>query len=227
MKIKDIEIELRELSNKNSKKYIDKVVPNINNSLGVRIPDLRKLGKVIAKDNYKDFLDSFPDTYFEYKVLKGIVLGYASDDIEVILDYVRKFLPLISDWAVNDIFCSSFKICKRYPKEVWNFLMEYVTLDKEYYNRFIVVMFLNYYLDDEYIDRVLEIIVKLKNEGYYSKMAISWALATTYTKYPNKVLELLRNNKLDKWIHNKTIQKCIESYKVSKTDKEILRKLKR
>jgi 3-methyladenine DNA glycosylase AlkD len=227
MKMIEIEKELIRLSNEKNKEYIDKVVPNINNSLGVRIPELRKLARVIVKDNYKDFLDNFPNTYFDYVVLKGIVLGYVNDDIDVILDYVRKFIPLINDWAVNDIFCSSFKICKKYPDKVWNFLMNYVDVDNEYYNRLVAVMLLNYYLTDDYIDKALDVLCKLNNQGYYNKMAISWAFATAYTKYPDKALEIIKSNKLDKWIHNKTIQKCLDSYKVSKDDKGILRNLKR
>lgn len=226
MRIEDLERELILLSSKNNKLYIDKVVGKKEDIFGVSIPNLRKIGKKVVKEDYKDFFDNCPNTYFEYRMLKGIVLGYAKDDIEIILNYVKKFVLIIDDWALNDVFCSGFKICRKYLDRVWDFLMEYVSVDEEYPQRMVAVMLLNYYLNDEYIDRTLDVFTKLKNNGYYTKMAVAWGVATAYCKYPDKVLKLLDSKKLDNWVHNKAIQKCIESLKVSDRDKEMLRNLK-
>lgn len=226
MEIKKIEQELFKLSTNNEKKYITKVVPNINNVIGVKVPDLRKLARTITKTDYSTFLKSIDKSYFEYEMLTALVIGYAKDDIDIILKYAKDFIPTIDNWAVNDIFCQNFKIAKKYPDKVLNFLKQYIYSDKEFEQRVVAVILLSHYLTDNYIDIVLDILIRLKHPGYYTKMAVAWAVATAYCKYPTKTLSIIKNKQLDTWTHNKAIQKCIESYRVTKEDKIILKKLK-
>lgn len=93
--------------------------------------------------------------------------------------------------------------------------------------RFAAVALMDFFLNDEYIDRVLEIYRRISLDAYYVKMGVAWALSVCYVKYPEKTLALLKEGALDPWTHNKAIQKCRESFRVSKEDKEMLKELKR
>lgn len=99
--------------------------------------------------------------------------------------------------------------------------------DKEYEIRFGVVMAMAHYIDEEYIDNVLQWMDRISHEGYYVKMAVAWALSVCYVKFPQKTMNYLKENHLDDFTYNKALQKIIESYRVSTEDKEIIRSMKR
>ena len=147
--------------------------------------------------------------------------------IEETKKYLERFIPKIDSWAVCDVVCSSLKITKSHQKEMWNFLEQYINSKKEFEIRFSIVMYLNYYLNDDYIDKVIKNINNIKSEKYYVQMAIAWLLSAAYVKQRTKILEYLKKNELDTFTHNKAIQKIIESYRVSKEEKDFIRTLKR
>lgn len=226
MKLEEVNKRLEELSGVNSK-YYGNVIPGKKPDMGVRIPELRKIAKEIAKDNYREFLDNNTFDTFELETLQAFVIGYAKDDINVLLDYVKKFIPMIHDWSVNDSLCQNFKIARKYQKEVYDFLMEYADSENEYEVRVVAVMLMSHFLNDEYIDRVIKVLDSLKCRDYYSKMGVAWAVATVMAKYRDKCFEYMKVSRLDDWTYNKSIQKMVESYRVNEEDKEILKKMKR
>ena len=204
--------------------------------LGVRIPELRKLAKKIAKDDYRKFLEENPMDFFEMESLQAMVIGYAKDKLEVILKYAEDFIPKIHDWSVNDSFCQTFKIAEKFPEECWNFFMQFAPSKKEFEVRVLAVILMSHFLNDEYIDRVISVLDSLytgssaeKNDFYYAKMGVAWALATIAAKYPEKCLYYMegRENHLDDWTFNKTIQKSCESFRVSNDVKEKMKSLRR
>ena len=148
-------------------------------------------------------------------------------DLSVILKYVKDFIPHINDWSVNDTFCQTFKIAKKYQKEVWDFLMNYVNSNKEFELRVVVVMMMCHFINDEYINSVIEFIDQTKHSGYYYKMGCAWCLQVIMVKYPDLCYNYLLNNHLDDWTFNKAISKMIESYRISNDMKDKIRKLKR
>lgn len=226
MTIKEINEALFELAGPNIK-YYSNVIPNSKPLLGVKVPELRKLAKKIAKDNYRDFLQNNPMDTYELEMLQAFVIGYARDDISVLLKYFRNMVPYIHDWAVNDALCQTFSIARRYPEETYNMLMEYKDSDSEFEVRVVAVTLMSHFLNDSYIDRVIETMDVLKADDYYAKMGIAWAVATIMAKYSEKCFAYMKNCHLDDWTYNKSIQKMIESYRVSDADKIILRKMKR
>ena len=119
----ELEPCLKSLASAHQAKFSSSLTPNCKPMLGVRLPELRKIAKEIAKENYREFLEECPDTWFEYETLQAYVLGYAKDDIEVILSYADRFLPKIKDWSVNDSFCQNFTIARKYPERVFDWLM--------------------------------------------------------------------------------------------------------
>lgn len=208
--------------------------PGTDHIIGVRLPILRKLAKEIAKKDWREYLEKIKKQhmeaerlYFEEIMLAGMVIGYAKGNREEILKYVGDFVPLIDNWAVCDSFCSGLKFTKTNKSIVWEFLQPYLFSNEEFQIRFGVVMLLNYYIEEEYIDRVLDILGNIKHDGYYVKMAVAWAISMCFVKYDTKTMCFLEKNELDDFTHNKGIQKIIESLQVDKETKERLKKMKR
>ena len=220
----------KKLFEKQDVKYKDfhsNLCPNVDKIIGVRIPQLRIMAKEIASSEYKEFLENAQDEYYEELVLQGLVIGYAKISIEETFEYLQKFVPKINSWAVCDTTCSNLKITKKHMQEMWNFLGQYINSDKEYEIRFALVMYLNYFLTDEYIDEILQKIDKIENKEYYVQMAIAWLVSFAYIKQREKTEVFLQKNNLDEFTQNKSIQKICESYRVSKEDKERVRKYKK
>ena len=150
-----------------------------------------------------------------------------NEDINTILKYVEKYVPKIYNWAICDTFCAGLKITKKYKKEMWEFIQKYLKSDKEFEIRFAIVMILDYYIDEQYLQKDFEIFEQIKNECYYVKMAIAWAISICLINYYDETIKYLKQCKLDNWTYNKSIQKAIESYRISDDKKEFLRKLKK
>lgn len=219
--------KLFEMQDLKYKKFSETLCPNTTKIIGVRIPELRKLAKCIASQDYEKFLKYNSDEYQEELLLKGLVIGYANIPIKEIFEYLEEFIPKINSWAICDTTCSNLKITKRYMKEMWEFLEQYIKSEKEYEIRFALVMYLDYFITDEYIELIFERINKIKSKEYYVEMAIAWLLSFAYIKQKEKTLEYLKNNKLDKFTQNKSIQKICESYRVSDEEKKNIRKYKK
>lgn len=207
--------------------YNNKIVPGSKPSLGIRIPNLRKFSKELVKGNYKEFLDTNDFSLLELEILQSFVIGGIKRNIDETLFYMQEFVPKIHDWCVCDCLCQSLTAAREYPEKVWELLMEYAGSDGEFKQRVVAVVMLSHYLNDNYIDKVISVLDTLKNEGYYCKMGAAWAIATIMAKYPDKCFAYLRNNTLDDWTYNKSIQKMIESYRVAEEDKLLLHTMKR
>lgn len=225
--MENIRSRLFELQDLKYKEFHSKLCPNIDKIIGVRVPELRKIAKEIAKQDYKSFFEKTQDEYYEELAIHGLVIGYAKISIEETFKYLEEFIPKINSWAVCDTTCSNLKMTKKHMAEMWEFLDKYIKSQKEYQIRFAVVMYLNYYLTDEYIDYVLKNIDHITNKEYYVQMAIAWLISFAYIKQKDKTEKYLAKNNLDEFTQNKAIQKICESYRVSKEDKERIKKYKK
>lgn len=199
-----------------------KLLPGVDKSklIGVRMPKVRE----IARQAVKEHIDFEPE-YYEEVMVYGLKIGYERCSVQKHLEKLKDFVPMIDNWAVCDCCCSTYKFAKKYQKEVWDFIMPYLN-GSTYQIRFAVVMMMDYYLNDEYIDEVVDILLNLKSEEYYVNMALAWAFSVIYVKYKDKMLSILENKQLEVWVHNKTIQKICESFRVDKEDKNYLKTLK-
>lgn len=213
---------------KDYKKFSNSLIPNINNILGVRLPVLRKIAAEIYKtNNWQDFLKFNDCEFMEETMLQGMIVGLIKQEPEEILDYVKDFVPKINNWAVCDCFCSGLKFTRKNKQLVWEFIQPYFYSTEEYEIRFAYVMLLSHFIDNDYIDKILKLIDEFKDERYYAKMAAAWTLSICYVKFPQKTFDYLKVSRLKNWTFNKGIQKICESYRVNKTDKEILKTMKR
>ncbi|WP_091167499.1 DNA alkylation repair protein [Paenibacillus sp. 1_12] len=208
-------------------KFSAALIPNINNVLGVRLPELRKLAKIIAKGDWRTYLEQADNEYFEEIMLQGMVIGYVQTDLDELLRYAADFVPKIDNWSVCDSFCIGLKLTITNREPMWDFLQPYLLSNQEYDIRFGVVMLLDYYIEEEYISRVLQRLDNIKHEGYYVKMAVAWALSICYVKLPEPTMTYLKSNSLDKLTYNKALQKITESYRVDLETKKMIRSMKR
>lgn len=224
-----IEEKLFELQDKKYKDFHRKICNNSKlEIIGVRVPELRRLAQqIIAENEFKDFLENEDIKYYEQALLKGLVIGMAKMPFEETCSYLKKFIPIIDNWAVCDITCSSLKVTKKNMEKMWKFLYTYTKSNKEYELRFCIVMYLSYYIKKEYLNKIFNIIEYIKNDEYYTKMAIAWFISIAYIKQPEETIEFLKQTKIDNWTYNKALQKIIESYRVTPEDKELIKNMKK
>lgn len=225
--MENIRQKLFEMQDKKYQQFHSGLCPNVDDIIGVRIPELRKLAKQIAKENAQEYLELTQKKYYEERMLQGFIIGYMKSDLEERLKYLDQFVPVIDNWAICDCCCSTFKFTNKYPKEVWNYIQKYIKSSKEFELRFAIIMLIDYYLTEEYIDKVLKIYDNIQNEGYYVKMGVAWAISVAYVKFPKETMALLKNNNLDDFTYNKALQKMIESYRIDEKTKQILKEMKR
>lgn len=199
-----------------------------NNLIGVRTFELKKIAKYIAQNDYKEFIKCNKHEFYEENVIHGLILGYLKLDFLSLKPYIDEFLKYINNWAVCDLTVSNLKIFKNnnFKKIGFKEVKKYINNPNPWINRFGYVLILTYYINDDYIDKIFKLCENYK-DYYYVKMAIAWLISICYIKYREKTIIFLKNNKLDNWTYNKTIQKIIESNRVSNSDKDILRKMKK
>ena len=220
------------LLNNIDKKYLD-FSENLNickgiRSLGVRIPILREYAKSLSKNYSIEYLiNNIDDEYYEEVLLKGFIIGnYKNLSYVELTSYIDKHLEKVIDWSMCDTFAASLKITNKYLDNLWPYLIKKLNSNKEFTVRFAIVMILDYYINDSYKDKVFRIILSVKNNDYYVKMAISWLISYMFINYFDDTINFIKNNKLDNWILRKGITKAIESYRVSIDQKTILKKIR-
>ena len=231
----DIKIQIKEhilkLVDKKYKEFHSKLCPNTDNILGVRVPILRNYAKELSKNYTTDeLLKNIDNQYYEEIMLQGMIIGLSKEkDFEVIKKYIKDFVPKIDNWAICDVFCAGLKITKKYKEDMWDFIQTYLKSKNEFYLRFAIVMILDFYIEEEYLERNFEIFNNVRSDKYYVQMAIAWAISICLIKYYDKTIKYLKSKecKLDNFTYNKSLQKARESYRISKEQKEELQKMKK
>ena len=215
------------LDEKKDAKYRDfskKLTPGDFTMLGVRVPDMRKIAKNLTIEERESIIKLECDDIFEFKLIRGLVVADIKDVDKYKYEFER-FLPLIDNWAICDIFIGSSKIIKKDLEYFFQRCTELIKKDDEFLNRVAFVILLNYYLIDEYIDKTFDLIKDFKSDKYYANMALGWLISYLYIKYPTKTQEFLTNCNLDKTVLKMGIRKIKDSYRVSPENKEWLKKI--
>lgn len=162
------------------------------------------------------------------KTMRGIVIGLLkTESYEEFLTYSDDFVQRIDSWAVCDGFCANLKQTKKYKSEFFPHVCEYTKSDNPWIIRAGLVLMLDYYLEDEYIDTVLECCDNAKNPHYYVSMARAWLVATALAKCREQTMRYIKSNSLDNATFNKMIRKCVESFRIDDETKKYLKTLKR
>ena len=223
----EIQKELFSLQDKEYMKFSSKLTPNVpeDTIIGVRIPEIRKLAKKLVRNNeYEDFLKELPHKYYDENLLHGAIIS-ENKDFENCIELLDSFLPFVDNWAVCDTI--SPKIFKKHKKELIEKIKEWSQSDKTYTCRFGVEMLMTHFLDEDFKKEYLEMVANIHSEEYYVKMVVAWFFATALTKQWDYAVIYLENNRLDVWVHNKTIQKARESLRILEDKKGYLKGLKR
>ena len=211
------------------KKYRDfqkTLIPNINpNSLiGVRTPDLRNYAKKMVKENnYISFINDLPHEYFDENQLHAFIISEIKNYDECI-KYINDFLPYINNWTTCDQM--SPKVFKKYHSKLIKEIKKWIKSKHTYTIRFGILMLMMHFLDNDFKKEYLEMVLNIKSEEYYVNMMRAWYFATALAKQHDIVVEYITKQKLDTWTHNKTIQKAIESNRITNEEKEYLKKYK-
>ena len=210
-------------------KYADfqaKLTPGIprESFIGVRVPQVRTLAKSYYKDpESADFLRELPHQYYDENMLHGLVLSEMKD-FEACVKAVDAFLPYVDNWAVCDIM--SPKVFRKHKEELLPVIKRWVASDQVYTCRFGIEMLMSHYLDQDYKPEYLEIVAAVRSEEYYVNMMIAWFFATALAKQWDTVIPYIEEKRLEPWVHNKTIQKARESYRITPEQKEYLKGLR-
>ena len=202
----------------------------VNNSqyeiLGIRVPVLKNIAKDIAKTNIEEYLSINKGNYYEEVLIEGLVISKIKDE-GTFYKYFNKFIDKIDNWAICDSFSSSIKIVEKYPDKYFNICIDLINTNIEFKTRLGLIIILNHFINDENIDKILDIINNINSDKYYINMAIAWLVAELYIKQKDKTIEFIKNNNLDKFTQNKAISKINDSYRVTKEEKEYLKQFKK
>ena len=220
---------LEDLLENRDEKYADfnaRLIPNIERSriLGVRMPILRK----IVKSNYTEleengFLKELPHRYQEENLIHGIMISEIRN-LKLCIRDLDRFLPFVDNWAVCDVL--SPNVLKNNREETLRKVDLWLKSERVYTVRFAIGVLMQYFLDKEFNDKYLEKVARIENDDYYVKMMQAWYFATALAKQWGNAIVYLEQKKLKIWVHNKTIQKAIESRRISAENKKYLKALK-
>ncbi len=215
-------------SEENYATFSKKLIPDTRlEILGVRVPRIKNIAQSIKND--KNLIISFfneKHRYYEEQLLHGLLLQFSSEKIEVLISEIDKFLPQLDNWAVCDSTVASLKIFSKHRKEVLSKVLAWLNSQNPYIVRFGIVTLLDYFINDEYIDVSIKSVSLIKSNNYYVNMAIAWFLSVSLIKFYDKTLPLLLNKALPPFIHKKTIQKAIDSFRISPDKKIKLKSLR-
>ena len=218
---------LFELKEKEYADFQSRLTPGLDREhfIGVRIPKLRELVKLFGKTKEcKEFLRKLPHHYFEENMLHGLLIAEIKD-YDMCIAELEKFLPFIDNWAVCDVL--SPKVFKKHKTELFSEIRKWSDSKDTYICRFGIGMLMRYFLDEDFTPEHLKIPANIHSEEYYVNMMLAWYFATALAKQWKDTIVLLETGVLDKWVHNKTIQKARESFRITGAQKEYLKGLKR
>ena len=217
--------EIREylitLSEKDYQKFSSGLIPGVDNMLGIRLPQLRKVAKEIAKRDWETAMEE-PDYYFEERMLRGMVLSYASKDMDKMLPYIAEFIPMVDNWSVCDSVFMGMNLFQHLLKcdgrgcKISR--LRTVTMEN-----------LSDAVEEKglYLDKIFMAVNPIQTSAYYASMAVSWLVAEAFCCFPYHTYHYLQNNHLDDRTYNKAVQKIVESRIPSEEVKEHLRAQKR
>lgn len=227
--IQTIQKRLFDLQDLEYREFNCKLIPGIEveKAIGVRTPDLRRLAKELAKEEkIGEFLAVLPHEYYDENNLHGFIISEFKD-YEKTLEEIDRFLPFVDNWATCDLLSpKAFKQKKSHGRLLTE-IKRWMSSTEPFTIRFGIEMLMSHYLDDEFSPEYLSWVAAVKHEHYYVRMMVAWYFATALAKQWDATVKYVEAGDLEKWTHNKTIQKAIESYRITDEQKQYLRSLKK
>ena len=226
--MKNIEIRdaLFSFADEKYKDFQSKLMPTVDKDkvIGVRTPALRAFAKELYKaGEYELFFLDLPHKYYEEDNLHALLIDKIKDFSECIAE-IEMLLPYIDNWATCDMLRP--KALKKEPERLLEYIYKWLGSDKVYTVRYAIGCLCSFYLDDNFSSEQLSLVAEIKSEEYYINMMIAWYFATALAKQYDSTVPYIEGRKLPEWVHRKTIQKAVESYRISDETKAYLRSLK-
>lgn len=225
--ITEIRKQLFAMQDKGYRDFQSKLIPTVeyDTVIGVRTPELRKYAKQLVKtEGISEFLRDLPHSYFDENQLHAFIISEIKD-YATCLEETECFLPYVDNWATCDQLLP--RAFKKHEKELLEVIRKWIVSEQTYTVRFAIGMLMKYFLDEYFDLEYPKMVAAIRSEEYYINMMIAWYFATALAKQYESVVPFLENQCLDIWTHNKAIQKSVESYRITKEQKEYLRSLKR
>lgn len=219
----DIRKKLMSMADANYKDFSSKLMPTVDKEtvMGVRVPLLRSFAKNLT--DYDDFLNDLPHKYFEENNLHAFLIE-REKSFDKCIEKLESFLPYVDNWATCDGMKP--KALKNEPQKLMIYIDKWIHSSHIYTVRYAINLLMSFYLDDNFDKAHLRLVADIKSQEYYVNMMRAWYFATALAKRYEDTLPYIKDGCLDKWTHNKTIQKSIESYRINKQQKDCLRSLR-
>lgn len=218
--------ELFEMQDEKYRDFQSALIPgsDLEKVIGIRTPLLRKYAKNLPLEDAKAFLLELPHEYFDENQLHAFIVSEIKD-IDACIKEVNIFLPYVDNWATCDQM--SPVIFKKHKDKLLVEVKRWIASSETYTVRFGIKMLMQHFLDEDFNIEYPEMVAKIQSEEYYVKMMIAWYFATALAKQYDSVIPFIEEGRLEKWTHNKAIQKSIESYRITAEQKKYLRTLKK
>ena len=225
--INEIQKALFEKQDLKFKAFHSKLIPTTDakSIIGVRTPDLRAIAKEFANHpDVEKFLTTLPHKYYDENQIHAFILSLIKDYDDCV-SHIDAFLPYVDNWATCDQM--SPKVFKKHKGLLLEYVDEWIKSDHTYVKRFGIGMLMEHFLDEDFKTSYLTKVSKIRSGEYYVNMMTAWYFATALAKQYDATLPYIEKQKLDIWTHNKSIQKAVESYRITPEQKEYLKTLKR
>ncbi len=221
-----IQTQLFELQDLKYRDFHAKLMPGIDKEtiIGIRVPVLRKFAKEFAKTEEADcFLRELSHRYYEENNLHMMLISGILDYEKCLME-IERFLPYVNNWATCDM--PTPKCFAKHKQELLPVIKKWIASDETYTIRYGIGTLMNLYLDADFKEEYVKLVTDVKSDEYYVNMMIAWYLATALAKQWDAVIPYLREHKLSSWVHKKTIQKAVESYRITEEQKRYLKSLR-
>ena len=226
MLTEEIRAELFRMQDEAYRDFQGKLIPTVDpeNVIGVRTPELRKYAKQLARrEDIRGFLDALPHKYFDEYQLHAFIISEIKD-YDVCMEEVNRFLPFVDNWATCDL--PAPKCFAKHREELLPEIRSWIASGETYTIRYGIGLLMSFYLDEAFEPEYLELAAGVRSEEYYVNMMIAWYLATALAKQWEATIPYLEERRLPEWVHRKTIQKAVESYRITPEQKVYLKSLR-
>ena len=220
--------KLSALAESDYKAFNEKLISTQYDVWGIRMPALKQLAKEIAlSPDVETYLQNAEFITYEHILLYGLVLGQLKKmPLETIFSYLDPLILKFDNWAHVDTIISSLKIFQKHPDKVLNHFLPLKHHEGEFTKRVFVIILMDYFINEKQIDVALKHLSEVPQGQYYVDMGIAWAISVGLIKFYDKTLPLIEQKAFSKFVHNKSIQKARESFRISPETKEFLNGLK-
>ena len=214
---------LFDLQDAEYREFQRKLIPNIDPDtiIGVRTPELRRLAELMGDCAW--FMESLPHHYFEEYQVHSFLLG-GGRDFEKTISQVDTFLPWVNNWATCDQL--SPRVFRKHREKLLPHIRCWLKSVHPYTVRFAIEMLMVHYLDDDFAPEYPQMVASVVSEEYYVCMMQAWYFATALAKQYQAVLPYITEQCLEKWTHNKAIQKAVESNRITPGRKAFLKQFR-